>query len=70
MTQTDFKRVLIFLRKTEAELTQEDLIILFGQKGSIYWNEFINFDHSLNLLFTCLPPSDQDKLSMFLSKRF
>lgn len=71
MTPQDFKIVLIFLRETEKNMAyKESFVIIFGRKASQYWEQFRNFDYNLGVFFSCLPPEDQNKLAIHLSKHY
>jgi hypothetical protein len=70
MTPYDFKKMLSFLRKMEKEITQETFILLYGQRGLILWEEYRNFDYSLNLLHDCMKPEDCDILDVYLAANF
>jgi hypothetical protein len=70
MNSHDFKRFLKFIRKVEKEMTFETFILIYGCKGQSFWEEYRNFDYSLNCLMECMDVPDQDKLCAYLSNQF
>lgn len=70
MTPQDFKTVLTFLRDIEKNMYKEVFVIIFGRKASQYWDQFRNFDYNLGVFFSCIPPEDQNKLVIHLSKHY
>lgn len=70
MTSHEFKNVLIFLRKTEKEMTLETFIMIFGNKATILWQIFRNLDYSLNLLLDCMEEGEKNKLTSYLASHY
>lgn len=70
MTPRNFKLLLSFLRTTEKEMTKETFVLIFGGRHILLWDQFRNFDYNLGVFFECIPPEDQNKLVIHLSKQY
>lgn len=70
MTPYAVKMFLIHLRKMEKEMKEENFLLIWGQRGSVLWEEFRSFDYSMALLMSCLGESDQEKLAIYVANKF